>query len=61
MDRIKKYKTPEIIVTKFDIDEKLMDGGFYFETTHPNDNPGDIVTRDWESITDHEVGDLPFM
>lgn len=60
MDRRKKYKTPEIIVTKFDIDEKLMDGGFSFETTHPNENPGDIVTKEWESPTDVDGGDLPF-
>lgn len=60
MDRRKKYKTPEIIVTKFDIDEKLMDGGFSFETTHPNENPGDIVTREWESPPDVTGGDLPF-
>lgn len=59
MDRIKIYKTPEIIVTKFDIDEKLMDGGFPFETTHPNENPGDIVTREWISVPEVTGGDLP--
>ena len=60
MDRRKKIQTPEITVTKFEIDKMLMDGGFSFETTHPNENPGDIVTREWESIPDVEGGELPF-
>ena len=52
MKKTKVYETPELIVTKFEVSEKIMDSGSFFETTHPNEKPGDIVTRAWESTPD---------
>ena len=59
MKKTKNYDTPELIVTKFDVSEKIMDSASFFETTNPNENPGDIVTREWESHPDIPGGDLP--
>ena len=38
MKKTKVYETPELIVTKFEVSEKIMDSGSFFETTHPNEN-----------------------
>ena len=50
MKKTKVYETPELIVTKFEVSEKIMDSGSFFETTNPNEKPGDIVTREWKSF-----------
>ena len=59
MKKTKVYETPELIVTKFEVSEKIMDSGSFFETTHPNEKPGDIVTKGWESHPDVTVESLP--
>ena len=41
MKKTKNYDTPELIVTKFDVSEKIMDSASFFETTNPNENPTD--------------------
>lgn len=59
MKKTKVYETPKLIVTKFEVSEKIMDSGSFFETTNPNEKPGDIVTREWESTPDVPGGTLP--
>ena len=59
MKKTKVYETPELIVTKFEVSEKIMDSGSFFETTNPNEKPGDIVTKAWESTPDVTVEILP--
>lgn len=56
MNREKEYLTPEISVTKFDVEGSIM--GMIPETTHSNDNPQDIVTREWESQTPETPGNI---
>ena len=43
----------------YEVSEKIMDSGSFFETTNPNEKPGDIVTRAWESTPDVTVESLP--
>ena len=50
-----KYETPEIEITRFELESNLMDE----ITTHPNEGPGEIITYESESMT-HENGDLPW-
>ncbi|WP_302625930.1 hypothetical protein [uncultured Eubacterium sp.] len=55
-----RYVSPEIVVTRFEVNRNIMMMTLP-ETTASPDGPGDIVDREWESPTDvpgGELGDL---
>ena len=48
MIKRKLYTTPEVIVTKFEVNKNMM-ASLTPETTASPDGPGDTETRDWFS------------
>lgn len=60
MIKRKLYTTPEVIVTKFEVNKNMM-ASITPETTASPDGPGDTETRDWFSppeVTGGNIGDL---